>query len=123
MVDLRYESIYGRLSKLTIEQLTRIMESDNLCLDSYNYNSSEGTFCPMAMAFGLKEEIEEKGLEPSQELVLDMIKKKCKTQGIEFGTVKGIEGNFYKYNREKDIKELCWKIIQERKEGNPTLLL
>jgi hypothetical protein len=51
-----------------------------------------------------------KGKTPSQEIVLGTLK-----EHKVFGTVKGISGEFYKDNREEDIKNLCREILEERK--------
>jgi hypothetical protein len=118
MVDLRYESISGRLKKLTTEQLTRITESDTLCLDTYNYNADRKEYCSIAIAFNIDQLLERVGVEPSQELVLNLIKDHCRLQDIEFGTVKGIPGKFYKSNRKKEIKDLCQDIVRKRTDSN-----
>jgi hypothetical protein len=121
MHDERFASIYSRLILLSDAQLQRIIDCDNLCTDTYNYDDGEKSFCPIAVAFDIPRILRYNGVEPTQDLVLQMIRE---VKNFQFGTVKGIPGQFYTNDRVSDIKRLCQQIIDDRfrDASTPTVL-
>ena len=115
-MDKRYEDMRRRLSLLSSSQLYNILSAnaDEVCHDTFNYDIATQRYCPLAIALEIPKRVKEARLIPSQELVSDMLKV---YGGEAFGTVKGIEGNFYTVDREADLKSLCKEILDERSES------
>jgi hypothetical protein len=103
-MDQRQEFLRNQLNKLTSLQIQRIIDSDGVVFDTVNYDSETDRWCPIGVAFQIKNK------PISQEEAIRIIEQ----HGFDFKTVKGIPGNFYTTNREEDLKLLCQEIIDER---------
>lgn len=103
-MDARKERLKQGLNQLTTEQLIRLLgakESD-LCLDTYHYNESYNTRCPMAYALDLR-------VDSDRRAIAEIINK-----GYSLCPTSGIEGEFFTKNRYEDLKILIREMILER---------
>lgn len=109
--DPRYQNIRSRLLLLNIDQLQRIIDSDSgICYDTYNYNEEFDQYCPIAKSLEIRESLQALGFTPTDDLVRNMIRLYI---GEDF-SVAGVSGEFYRDNREADLKWLCQEIINEK---------
>jgi len=107
--DKRYTAVRERFESCSDEELQRIIDDqDKLCLDTFNYDLSEKTFCPIALAMNLHNEIKS----PTDDLIKEEIGKRFTPTNI----LKGVDGSFYTSNRKKDILTLCKEILNKRKQ-------
>lgn len=107
MIDERYIATKERLSNLSIEQIHRITDNiDKVCFDTFNYNSEDNTYCPLAIALNLHESV----LNPTDEKIQTEISKLFTPVNI----LKGTNGIFYTLNRRRDLINLCSEIIKEK---------
>lgn len=110
-MDQRYNLIKTRFSELTNDQLNRIVNNVNLlCLDTWNYDKVNKTYCPLAIALNIHNTISE----PTQELVEMEISKYFKPVNV----LKGVPGKFYTRNRLDDILSLISDIKLDRFRQN-----
>lgn len=62
------------------------------------------------------------GLGVAESCDIEMTDKKCKRlmlssrDGLSLNPMKGIEGEFYRSNRKKDLLDVCLEILEERNE-------
>lgn len=106
-MDNRYKILKERLSLLSLTQLQRIeADIDHVCFDTYNYDSENNKFCPLAVALNLHNTIEN----PSEEIVIDILSKVFNPVNI----IGGAEGNFYKDNRKEDLLNVVRELINDR---------
>ena len=106
-MDKRYLAIHSRLSSLSLQELQLLKDNiDKVCNDTFNYDEENDTFCPLATALNLPNILEK----PTNELVIEILAKRFSPVNV----VKGIEGDFYTVNREKDLLWMVNKLIQER---------
>jgi hypothetical protein len=112
-IDQRYSSIKNRLEALPREALQKFLDYPGyICYDTYNFDSAEGAYCPIAIMLGVPDHIKENGLRPTQDLALSLIRElSAQHPGFVFGTVKGETGRFYTQEREQDLKKLCREIL------------
>lgn len=103
--DARYRAVYDRLSKLSIPQLARIIDNiDKVCLDTYNFDPVEKTFCPLAIAHGLDKCLSN----PTDEIVQEELARHYKPVNV----LKGVPGTFYTTNRRADLLAICELLIR-----------
>lgn len=108
--DSRYLSIKDRLCLLPSDALKQFLGYTRpVVYDSLNYRIEDSAYCPIAIMVGVENILKDREIKPNQESVLSVLK-----EHEAFGTVKGIEGEFYRENRETDIKWLCQQILNER---------
>lgn len=106
--DARYRAVWNRLSKLTETQLQRIIDNiDKVCLDTYNFDPMEKTFCPLAIAHGLDQCLSN----PTDESVQAELAKHYTPVNI----LKGVPGTFYTTNRRADLLAICKLLIRLRR--------
>jgi len=106
--DQRYVLAKERLRTCTNEELQRILDNLEItCFDTFNYDVSEGKFCPIAIAMNLHKTVEN----PTDQLVKNEIAKRFTPTNI----FKGTPGTFYTTNRREDVINLCKEILNERK--------
>lgn len=107
MKDNRYQFIKKRLLALTLTEVQRIKDNiDKVCFDTFNFDSSTETFCPLAIGMNLHNTIDN----PTDELVAEAISKRFTPVNV----LKGVEGNFYRENRREDLLILCEEVIKLR---------
>jgi hypothetical protein len=113
--DQRYTDMHGRLSLLTSIQIRKILDTnpEEICYDTYNYDTDTQCFCPMAIALDIPRRLAAAKIDPTQNIVEDMLKV---YGGEAWGTVKGIPGTFYTDNRPGDLRLICLQILHERSE-------
>ena len=105
-MDLRYQLIKERLSLLSKQELQRIVENiDNVCLDDFNYDARNNTFCPLAMGMGLNA-IQA----PTDDLIKEHIEKRFSPVNV----LKGVKGSFYTVNRKTDLLNLCQSLLKSQ---------
>jgi hypothetical protein len=109
MEDPRKTGLKNGLRQLTNEQINKVLcHNDDFVLDTYNYEN--GKFCPLAVAVGLNETIPD----PSHEKVFNILTE----MGYKVYNTKGIEGNFYKNNRLKDLLVAAKEVLTERQTSS-----
>lgn len=102
-MDLRYEIIKERLSRLSKIELQRIIDNiDQVCLDEFNYDAENHRFCPLAMGMGLN------AIKAPTD---DLIKREIGIRFYPVNVIKGVKGTFYTTNRREDLLELCNLLI------------
>lgn len=106
-MDARYLLMRSRLSTLTADQLKDIIKDiDSVCFDTFNYNASDNTFCPLAIAHGLHKTV----TSPTEIKVQNELARTYSPVNV----LKGIEGTFYTTNRKDDLLTLCETLIHEK---------
>jgi hypothetical protein len=104
MTDKRYQTIKDRLCKLTKTELQRILDNiDKMCVDTFNYDEVNHTFCPLALAMNLHQTVEN----PTDRSIKNEISKRF----IPVNIISGIEGNFYRKNRKSDLSQIINEIL------------
>lgn len=102
--DTRYKLIYNRLYSLKKEQLQSIVDNiDLVCFDAFNFNEIDKTYCPLAIAHGLHETIEN----PTN----ISIQKQLSTFYSPVNILKGVNGEFYTTKRRLDLLNICNEIL------------
>jgi hypothetical protein len=108
-MDRRYQVLKERLSLLTNEELVRIKtDIDQVCLDTYNYDTDTDTYCPLGVALNLHNTIKN----PSDNLVKGIIAETGRF--IPVNVIGGVEGTFYKDNRRVDLLLVVEEILSSR---------
>lgn len=111
-MDKRKELIENRLRYFSNAQLQKIAANqDILCTDEFNYNEKEKTFCPLAIALGLHEKLEN----PTDERVSWELSGYFKPVNV----LKSVPGIFYHGSHKErvvDLLDLVADIINERQE-------
>lgn len=106
-MDARLELFRGRLNLFSVEELNEIVENiDSICLDTFNYDEANKTFCPIAVAMGLHKIIDN----PTDDIVSEHI-------ALVFNppnALKGVKGKFYTNSRREDLLNLCLELIKEK---------
>lgn len=107
--DNRFRAMYMRFYFMSVEELQRIVDNiDRVCFDTFNYDHSNQTFCPVAIALNLHNEIPI----PSDTLVEQAIGRRFEVVNI----LKGVEGTFYRENRREDLLALLTHIIRVKRK-------
>lgn len=103
--DPRRTGLKNGLRQLSNEQLQRVLNyAGEMVLDTFNYH--EGKFCPLAVAVGLPEAMQE----PTDEKVRDALL----AMGYKVFNTRGIVGEFYTTDRYRDLLEAAHEVIEER---------
>lgn len=104
MSDRRYLLIKERLCKLTRDEVQRILDNaELLCTDTFNFDSTKQTYCPLALGMNLHVTVQS----PTDASIKAQIAKRFFPVNI----IKGVEGNFYTENRKSDIINVCKEIL------------
>ena len=107
MKDERLQIFVERIDALSIEQIKRIKDNVNIiCFDTFNYDESNKTFCPLAVALNLHETVEN----PTNE----SIGKEIGKHFIPVNALKNVKGKFYTNNRREDLLKMCDIMIKEK---------
>jgi len=102
-MDLRYETIKARLSLLSGSEVQRILDNiDQVCFDEFNYDASEGKYCPLAIAMDLQHLPHPTDLK---------VKEAISVRFTPVNVIKGVPGQFYTDNRREDLINLCKEIL------------
>jgi hypothetical protein len=105
-MDRRYQILKDRLSLLSQDELKRIEDNiDRVCLDTYNYDCANDTFCPLAVALNLHETVKN----PTNELIVDILSKRFQP----VNAIGGVEGNFYIKDRKSDLLSVVRELRNE----------
>jgi NTP pyrophosphatase (non-canonical NTP hydrolase) len=108
--DKRYVLAKERLRTCSNEELQRILDNLEItCFDTYNYDATEGKYCPIAIAMNLHNTVDN----PTDQLIKEEIGKRFVPTNI----FKGTPGKFYTTNRREDVINLCKEILDERKSS------
>lgn len=102
--DPRKAGLRRGLCQLSNEQLVKALGVPNVVLDTWNY--CDGNFCPLAVAMGLHETM----ADPTHEKVL----AELEARGFKVNNTRGIKGDFYTTDRDRDWRLLAQEIILER---------
>lgn len=112
--DPRRQALKRGLEQLSDHQLQRLRDHIAfglpLCLDGGNYDQQRAAFCPLGVAVGL--DAVEWG--PETELRSDTVRAVLTILGYTVSNTRGVEGQFYQYNRLADLKALVYDILTER---------
>lgn len=105
MMDNRYITIKNRLSTLSKDEVQRILDNiDLLCLDTFNYDSDNKKYCPLALAMNLHNSV----ADPTDQKIKFEIGKRFTPVNV----IAGVDGNFYRENRKDDIIKICNEILE-----------
>lgn len=108
LMDNRKQIFLDRLSVLSVQEIQRIKDNiDMICLDTFNYNAEENTFCPLAVGMNLHKSIGN----PTDQKIQNEIGKRFQP----VNALKGVKGDFYTSNRKKDLLEVCDEVIVKGK--------
>lgn len=102
--DPRKAGLRRGLCQLTNDQLVKALAVPNVVVDTWNY--FDGNFCPLAVGMGLHETM----TDPTHEKVLAELTRR----GFKVNNTKGIKGNFYTNDRDRDWRLLAHEIILAR---------
>lgn len=102
--DPRKAGLRRGLSQLTNEQIIQALAVPNVVVDTWNYH--EGNFCPLACGVGLHRTM----TDPTHEKVLEDLERR----GFKVNNTRGIKGNFYTTDRDRDWRLLGHEIILAR---------
>jgi hypothetical protein len=113
-VDKRYQIFKERLHSFTTEEVQMIRDGiDSICLDTFNYDETRKTFCPMAIGMNLHKTIDN----PTDAVVTEAIGKRF----TPANALKGTSGTFYTTNRKEDLLALCEEVISEKMVDMPNI--
>lgn len=120
MEDPRKSALKRGLRQLQVEDVRRLVdhvEAGNPVLldrdEAGAANYSGGTFCPLAVAFGLPGLYAKLGREPSDEDVRDMLWG----AGLRIYNTRGVEGTFYREHRREDLLTAAREVLVEKASG------
>lgn len=103
--DPRKTGLKNGLRQLNLEQLRRLIYyPGEMVLDTYNYQ--DGKFCPLAVAVGLDETLEN----PTHDTVF----LKLSEMGYKVYNTRGIQGNFYTTDRKQDLFTAAYEVFSEK---------
>lgn len=103
--DPRKIGLKAGLRQLTTKELERVLAwPEEMVLDTYNYEN--GKFCPLAVAVGLPETMRD----PTHEKVYDELVR----LGLKVYNTRGIAGEFYTTERERDLLIAVREVLSER---------
>lgn len=106
-MDNRYLILTDRLNSLHYEELKRLRRDiDKVCLDTYNYDKSNNTYCPLAIALNLHNTVDN----PTNELILEILSERFNPVNV----IGGVEGDFYTGDhRKEDLIQVLDELITE----------
>lgn len=108
--DNRKIALKSGLRQLTTEKLLKVLYyKGKMCLDTYNYNSVEDTYCPLSIAEGLNEKYANNPKVTNELVYTNLVKL-----GYKVYNTKGIKGEFYTNNRYEDLIIALKEVLQER---------
>lgn len=103
-MDPRKAGLRRGLCQLSNDQLVQALAVPNVVVDTWNYH--DGDFCPLAVGVGLHKTM----TDPSHEKVL----AELEARGFKVNNTRGIKGNFYTTDRDRDWRLLGHEIILAR---------
>lgn len=113
-MDKRYTILKERLYLLSNSELYRIIRDiDRVCFDTFNYDKSSNTYCPLGIALNLHREILEEP--PTNKFIKELIANDGRFFPVN--VIGGVEGNFYtEDHRREDLLNVILEIFAERDE-------
>ena len=104
--DPRKTGLKNGLRQLSTNGLRRVIGyTEKMCLDTFNYNEEDKTFCPLAIGIGLD------GMAfPYNEKV----EKELLNRGYEIYNTRGIKGDFYTTRRLRDLLIAASEVLIEK---------
>lgn len=102
--DPRKAGLRRGLCQLSNDQLVAALSVPNVVVDTFNF--CDGNFCPLAVGVGLHKTM----TDPTHEKVLEDLERR----GFKVNNTRGIKGNFYTTDRDRDWRLLAHEIILER---------
>lgn len=112
--DERYDAIRARLESLSTGELQRIIDNQALlCTDTFNYNETTKTYCPLALAMNFQHLPN-----PTNTMITRRLAQRFQPVNV----VQGKAGAFYTHNRKQDLLLLCRHIIELREAKKPRLV-
>lgn len=108
--DDRFRAMYMRFYFMSVTEVKRVIDDiDRVCFDTLNYDDANQTFCPVAIALNLHNDIPI----PSDALVEQAIGRRFPVVNI----LKGLNGKFYRDNRREDLLKLMNHILWSKTNG------
>lgn len=105
-MDNRKQIFLDRLGSLSDQEVQRIKDNINLiCFDTFNYDTENKTFCPLAVAMNLHKTVEN----PTDELIQNEIGKRFQP----VNALKGVTGDFYTSSRKEDLLTACEEVLRK----------
>lgn len=106
-MDRRYQIFKERLESLSAEEIQRIIDNiDSVCLDTFNFDSENKTYCPLAIGMNLHQTI----TNPTNDIIVEEISKRF----TPANALKGVDGKFYTFDRRNDLLSLCHEILKTK---------
>lgn len=118
--DKRYIGLKRGLNQLNVRQIKRIIDfhesGRQILCDNYNYDKENGLWCPLAIGLNVHKSVSLINQQLTDEVAKEIIIKEGKKYDPLFSLnpLKGVEGDFFRENRQEDLIVLCKKIIEER---------
>lgn len=110
-MDKRFIAVRDRLRQLNLGELIRIREAialDRVCYDTFNYDSTTGKYCPLAIA---------KGFHLDGTIQTDeMVRLRLSAHFSPVNVLKGVPGHFYTEDRQGDLHFLVYDVIHEKRQ-------
>jgi len=111
MSDQRYIVLKNRLNTLSSEQLLTLLKTlvktpEKVCFDEFNYDETNKSYCPLAIAYQLNDSIEN----PTNDKITQELSKYFEPVNV----IKGVEGDYYTENRKDDIIDVIFEILQNK---------
>ncbi len=120
--DLRWQALQFGLSQLTDRQLLRIIDhvgnGGQMVCDTYNYDASMDSWCPLAIGLGIPEMLAAMGDKPrftndsAKIFITEIGRRICPT--FTLNPISGVPGAYFRSDRMNDILGLCHYIMAER---------
>lgn len=102
--DPRKTGLKNGLRQLTVEELRRVLDyPGEMLVDTYNYH--DGKFCPLGIAL----ELDRKLADPTNEKVIKLLE----ILGYKIFNTRGIQGEFYTTDRQRDLRIAAEEVLQE----------
>jgi len=103
--DPRKIGLKEGLRQLSASQIQKVLDwPHEMVLDTWNY--CDGKYCPLAVAVGIPETMDN----PSHESVYNELVK----LGYKIYNTRGIKGDFYTKNRNKDLIDAAKEVLEEK---------
>lgn len=110
--DLRKTALKKGLRQLTERQLLRVLSYAGTMAhdrgDTKNGNYVDGHYCPLAVGVGLHL----LDWKPTDQIVRDMLV----ALGLDPNNTRGVEGTFYRENRDRDCRIAAEEVLAEKRE-------
>ena len=119
--DIRFVAMKRGLNQLKTEHIEKILahldSNGRMCVDNFNYDASNDSWCPLAIGIGVPELVEARRItnltnETAKPLIQEI--GVSKLGKFSLNPLKGIKGDYFRGNRVADLVGMCNLIVLER---------